>query len=835
MKSSKILPLTLGSALSFTCLNTMAAEIPLTGVIVDSQSRPIHQAVIQVKGSKQKVKTDSNGQFKISLDTSKVDEIHITADGFAHVNFHLDEQPDLTAPLTIKLASSVMEVIDVKASIFHLSQIESAAPVSVLSNEKLLNRQAATLGETLKNELGIHSNFYGGVTASPIIRGLDGPRVMTAQNGLDTGDVSRVGPDHSITAEAGTAEQIEILRGPASLLFGSGAIGGVVNVVDNRVPSFKNNKTELFYSHSSVNQQDSASLTLERDIADFAFHLDGFWRQSDDYKIPEGEHHAEEEHEEDGHEEGHEEEHEAHADRVENSYSEASGITLGASYILDNGYIGLSYGRLDQEYGIPGHEHASHEEEEHDEAHEDEHMEEAHVFAKVKQNRYQLISELNLADNFINQINTRIGYTDYQHDEIEGDEIGTRFNSRSTEAKVEMRHNTLAQWRGGFTLHYKDKDYKAAGEEAFSPNSNEQTLALAWLEERHFDDLLIQLGARVEQVKISAGNFSYNEIHFIEEGEEDDHLDAHDDEHLDEEAHTEELFSNWQQSFNLTNVSLGFIWDFAQGYNLGVNLTRAQRAPSAAELLSFGPHLASNSYDIGAAYQVDFESGHVDDVKLKADIETSNNLDFSIRKFEGDTGFIFNLFYNRINNFYYQANVNHEAEISHEPHEEEGHDAADEAEEHEFLHLPVYQYQTDDATLKGIELQYIWQINSELKYTFLTDYIQVKLDNNGYAPRIPPLRIGSNLNYQTDSYSVEASWSYYAKQDKLAEYETATDGYHMLDLSFNYYLSQNTTDLTVFAKVQNLTNEYAQVHSSLIKQDSPLAARNFTLGIRAEF
>ena len=159
--------------------------------------------------------------------------------------------------------------------------VPSVDGVNVLSGDALRERQASTLGETLKHEVGVHSSYYGPVASSPIIRGLEGPRVLVTQNGLDAGDASRVGPDHAVAAEASTARQIEILRGPATLFYGSGAIGGVVNVVDDRVPQSTDTNGEWRLQQDSVADDKLVSASGNTGIGSMGLHLDGFWREAD--------------------------------------------------------------------------------------------------------------------------------------------------------------------------------------------------------------------------------------------------------------------------------------------------------------------------------------------------------------------------------------------------------------------------------------------------------------------------------------------------------------------------------------------------------------------------
>lgn len=224
----------------------------LQGKIVDSKGSPVANATIQVVGSSETFAVNKLGEF--SIDETQAYEIHIVAPGFSHKVIRIGDTLN-TESMQISLTRSVIEQVDVIGLPIHASVIESAQPISVLSGNELRNRQAATLGDSLEGEVGVHTNFHGNVASTPIIRGLSGPRVQITQNSMDVSDVSRVGPDHAVASEVSTAEQVEILRGPATLFFGSGAIGGVVNVVDTRVPKDSTTYGEWFISHETVNKQ----------------------------------------------------------------------------------------------------------------------------------------------------------------------------------------------------------------------------------------------------------------------------------------------------------------------------------------------------------------------------------------------------------------------------------------------------------------------------------------------------------------------------------------------------------------------------------------------------
>ncbi|WP_088330722.1 TonB-dependent receptor [Lacimicrobium sp. SS2-24] len=832
MKKLTVLAATLG-----TLLTPYALAQTLAGKISDADGLPVVGAKVQIMGTNLTQTTDNQGRFQFDKVRSGTLELHLSAPRFAHLNTDVEVPETGLSNLNLTMINTSMEVVDVTATPFHSSALESSIPVSVLAGDNLRMRQAATLGDTLKNEVGVHSNFYASVASSPIIRGLDGPRVMITQNGLGAGDASRVGPDHVTAAEASTATQIEVLRGPSTLFYGSGAIGGVVNVVDNRVPKDTLTRGEATLERDSVNNQKLMSASLNTGTDNVGVYVDGFWRENDDYRIPG---HAETESEHDEHEH-HDEE--GGYGTVENTASESKGFTLGSSYLLDNGFVGFSYGRLEREYGIPGHAHG--EEHGHEEDHEDEHghtdeMEES-VYADMKQDRVQILSELSFDHAFISGINSKFAYTDYQHAEVEDGQIGTLFKNTSKEARIELLHKHYHNWRGGLSLHYKQSDFEAQGDEAFSPPSDTEMLALGWMEERHFGDVLVQLGARIEHVEINADQVRFpesavhgDEVHHDDEVHEDE--PGHEDEHGDEVA---EFFTS-SKDFTPYSLSAGLVWDFHPGYNMAVSLSRSQRAPSAAELFSFGPHIGTNSFEVGAIFELVEEEGErflsVSDNDVE--LETSTNLDISLRKVSGDLGFVLNAFYNQADDFYYQqatglfAGDGHEHEEEEHAHEEEEHGAEEELHADE---LPVYLFAQEDVVLHGFEAQVNWQISAPLKLVVQGDYIRARLKQGGDLPRIPPLRLAARLNYEYEQVSADIGLTRYFKQDKTAELESETSGYTLLDANVTYHVPVGGNELAFYLKGSNLTDEEARVHTSFLKDIAPLPGRSLAVGVRGYF
>ena len=806
---------TLGTLLCFSP-NVLAQQ--LSGVVLNKQGEPINNAMVKLRGGSQQVRSNSQGEFSF-IDVNKGEfELHISAKNYGHINQQVIIGDNDIANLNVVLSTSVMEIIDVHATPLHSSSIESALPINVLSADELKMKQAATLGETLKNEVGVHSSYYGPVASTPIIRGLDGPRVLITQNGLDVGDASRVGPDHVVATETSTATQIEVLRGPATLFYGSGAIGGVVNVVDERVPTSSDDQVEYLLQYNDVSNEQQASINIQTGTDNIAFHLDGFWRDSKDYKLAG---------EADIHDEGHGEEHhtadaehEEHGkNRLENSASTANGATFGSSYLLDDGFIGFSYGFMNREYGIPGHSHGEEHGDEHSQ-HLTENLDEhAGVYAKMKQDRWQVLGEYNLEQQFISKVATKFAYSDYQHQEIESGLVGTTFTNKSTEARIDLFHQNTYGWQGAWTIHYKSSDFKALGEEAFSPPAKSKMFAFAWLEEKHFGPVLLQLGARVEQVNILADDSLI--------GFEDDH-GAHGEDLQDE--HHQTLVSFKEQSFTPISASAGLVWDYQSGYNLGFSVAFSQRAASSGELFSFGPHIGTNTFEVGAMFDVHQEGDeiHIELAEQAPSVETSLNVDVTLRKFNGDFGYVISTFYNRIDDYYYQQNSGLFFI--------EDHDHADQHEDE--AGLPILVYQQADVEMYGAEAELVYQVSSAFKTTLIADYIRARLvneDENDNLPRIPPMRVGAIINYQADSFDSELSLSHYFEQTDIAELETTTDSYTMIDAHFNYYIAGIGDDFTLYLKGQNLTNEHARVHSSFLKEVAPLPGRNFSIGVRGSF
>ena len=799
----KLSRLALGLSLSAPALllaSPSALAQTLSGTVTNAAGKPLANATVEIEALKRVTSTNELGEFTFSNVKEGDYTLHIFASGFAHLHEHAQVQSDNAEGANFVLARSAIEVIDVHATPMHLSVMESATPVSVLSGETLRRQQAATLGDTLEKLPGVQSNFHGNVASTPIIRGLSGPRVLITQNGLDVSDVSRVGPDHAVASEASTAKQIDVLRGPATLFFGSGAIGGVVNVVDQRVPTSTETRGEFVLETQTVNDQKLGTFNVTTGVDNIAFYADGFYRDSNDYETPV----APDIDDPDG----------AHV--VENSNEESNGFTLGTSYLFDQGYVGVAVERFEREYGVPGHSHGG----------------DTSVFADLEQTKYQLLGEYNFTNDFLQSVHFRAGYTDYEHAEVEGGLVGTTFSNETEELRVELLHKPMAGWRGGISLHYKGSDVFAQGEEAFTPPSEMEMFAVALMEERHFGDFLVQLGARAESVTLDASSVLLPELDAHEHDDEHDH-----DEHAHDEHEGSEFVRQFavDQEFTPISLSAGVVYTINESYNVGVSLSRSERAPSASELLSFGPHIGTRTYEIGALFDLS-EEGEFVLSQTAIDLETANNIDLTFRKTQGDVGFVFNAFYNQVDNYYFQEETGLFAESGHDhDHDEEGHGEEEHSEDEHSDELPVYLFGSADAILHGFELQVAWQTTDNLKLDFFADYVKARLKDGGALPRTSPMRVGSHVAYTLDNIRADLDITHFAKQDDISTFETETDGYTLVDASITYDIPLGDIDLSVYLSGENLTDEEARVHTSFLKDIAPRPGRNFAFGVRGYF
>ena len=401
-----------------------------------------------------------------------------------------------------------------------------AQATDVVTGEELDRKAADSIGATVGNEPGIHNSSFGAAVGRPVIHGLDGARVRIMEDRIDTLDVSVTSGDHAVTVDPFIANQVEILKGSGTLLYGSGAIGGVVDVHTGRIPhnAFKGVSGRLDLKSADNGDGRNGSFRADGGVGILGWHLDGFSRRADDYEIPgfaasarelarEEEDHEEEqeEHHEEGEEEDREEEDEEFSGVLPGSGFDVSGGSAGFSLVGDRGFVvGFSVSNLAAEYGIPGHGHEEHghhdagdEEHEEGEGHEEEESREGKEgtpIADLDQTRVDFEAAIPSPLPGFSSLNLRFGVNSYAHDEVEpSGEIGSAFENEAWEARAELSHEAVAGWEGVAGAQMGDRSLSVVGEEAFTPPVDTSTFGLFWVGERSFPGFQLRVRHSLRQ------------------------------------------------------------------------------------------------------------------------------------------------------------------------------------------------------------------------------------------------------------------------------------------------------------------------------------------------
>ncbi|MBI3284134.1 MAG: TonB-dependent receptor [Burkholderiales bacterium] len=413
--------------------------------------------------------------------------------------------------------------------------LQILTPAKILAGPELRAKVSTSLGDTLSGELGVSASGFGAGASRPIIRGLEGPRVKILQNGMAVADVSSLSNDHAVASESATAQQIEVLRGPAALLYGSGAIGGLVNVVDNRIPSALSKQTsgEAELRLGSVNQEKSLSFALDGGASgDIGLHLDGNRRDTGDYRIPglaqpgnPG----------------------SASGRLPSSFTRETSLALGAALIRHWGHLGAALQTMDSRYGIPTAEKS---------------------FIDLQQNRLDIDALLKAPLAGFDTLSVKLSGTDYRHTEKAEDGTPiTYFKNRSLENRIVLSHPSWSGWQGSWGLQSERVNFSAlaagSGRADTVPATRSTMLAAFAVEQRSFGAVTASAGLRLE-----------NAVRQPEAG-------------------------LLRRDFNLLSASAGGLWEFSRGYASGLSLSLAQRAPATEELYSSGPHESTATFDIG--------------------------------------------------------------------------------------------------------------------------------------------------------------------------------------------------------------------------------------------
>lgn len=564
-------------ALSFTP-SLFAQTLTISGRVLDTTGAPITDARVTLVELNRTAPADPAGTF--AFDQLPPGHYHLQAAsarlGTALVEADVTEGTNAQIEITIDPAIHSEEIV-VSASGDTRRASEVYQPVNVVNDEELQALIQPTIGETLNQEPGVNSTYFGPGSSRPVIRGLGSDRIRVLQEGVGSADASNVSPDHAVSVDPANADQIEIVRGPASLLYGSNAVGGVVNIIDNTIPRSLPGALvtgNLDLRAGTVADERNTSINLEGGIGKIAWHLDLLDRQTDDYEIPGAANRFDEDGDND-------------SGTLANSSLETQSGTAGASFVGSKGFIGLSVNRFNTLYGIPGGD-----------------PEEEQVRIDLQQQRFDLKGQLNNLDTALRNVRLRVGKTDYEHVELEGSEIGTRFTNDGIEGRLEATHRDFGPLRGSFGVQYTRSDFSAIGEEAFVPPNETVSMAAFAFEEVSRGRWDFQFGARYENADLSTST------------------------------------SLPERSFSGVSGSAGTIWRATDAYAIAFSLARAVRLPTATELYANGPHVATSAFEIG---------------NVDLDTETSLGIDLSFRKSAGRVRGELNFFRNTFDGFIYDA------------------------------------------------------------------------------------------------------------------------------------------------------------------------------------
>ena len=647
--------------------------------------------------------------------------------------------------------------------------------VAVLQGAELTQAIRPTLGETLARTPGVSATSFGPNASRPVLRGLQGERVRVLTDGIGSIDVSNTSVDHAVVIDPLLAERIEVLRGPEALLYGSSAIGGVVNVIDKRIPRAIPDEpihVDAIAGYGTAAHERSIAAAADAPIGSkFVIHADGSYLQSGDLSIG-----------------GHVLSRQARATALANAGSEdadqiADGIDfagsgalrgklpnsqsktwtagVGAALITETGSLGIAYSHYDSLYGVPV-RYATGPGQEQEAPRLD-----------LMQNRIDARAEIDVGGGILKTIRARFGYANYRHFELEEDgSIGTAFYNKGAEGRLELVQADHGAWKGASGVQYFSRDFNVVGDEAFLPKNETQQIGAFTLQQLDYGALKLEAGARYE--------------HSFLQGRPT--------------ADQPQFFAG-SKTFDTFSASGGASYGLSKDWRIGVSVSRTVRAPSAEELFANGPHAGTEAFEIGSSDLARERSWGIDGV---------------LRGRGAGYSFEASAYYNRFRNFIYEDQTG----------------AIEDG-------LPVYQNRQADANYYGFEVQGTLTLaklgDSRIVADGLADYVHAQIKDVGPAPRIPPLRLLGGLGVDTPKIDVRGEVEWVDDQQRIAAFETATDGFTLVNAQLNVRPWGNERPLSFALSANNIFDVNARRHASFLKDFAPLAGRDFRITARASF
>ena len=641
---------------------------------------------------------------------------------------------------------------------------------SVVSGEELTRSLRPTIGDTLARQPGVSATSFGPNASRPVLRGFQGERVRILTDGIGSFDVSNTSVDHAVAINPLTADRIEVLRGPAALLYGSSAIGGVVNVIDSRIPRRVPDEPihiDGIATYGSAAHERTGSGEIEAPIGDkFVVHFDGSYSRSGDLDTgnyiltpalraqaaasgdPEIRDLA------------------SLRGKLPNSGARTWEVAGGAALITDGGNLGISVAHTDNFYGVPVRYSL------------DADGEAEKVRLHMKQDRADLRAELPVNGGFLESVRLRAGFADYQHQEIEETgEVGTTFYNQSIESRLELVQAKRGGWDGAIGAQFFARNFHVEGEEKFLPRNETEQLGFFTLQSFDLGTTRIELGGRYEHTRVAA--------------------DA-----------DETLFNPaYHRSFDALSGSLGVSQELVPGWRVGLNLSRTERAPSAEELFARGNHAGTQAFELG---NPDFG------------LEKSWGIEGTLRG-QGD-GYTLSLsaYHNWFDGYIYDVRVDDGVCM-----------AANGGEPLSFPCYQNLQANARYLGFEAEGTVKLGQIGSyALNLDGVADYVRATIVGSGPAPRIPPLRLLGGLELQGDRLSIRGEVERSFAQNRITDTETPTDGFTLVNASLSFKPIKGNDRTTITLSANNIFDVEARRAASFLKDYAPLAGRDIRLTAR---
>lgn len=664
----------------------------------------------------------------------------------------------------------------VVTAIIARNQTDVLAGTSVVAGDELARDVRPTIGETLTRQAGVSATSFGPNASRPVLRGFQGERVRILSDGIGSFDVSNTSVDHPVVINPMTADRIEVLRGPAALLFGSSAIGGVVNVIDSRIP--RKVPAEQIHADTSATYGSAANERSGNARVDIALsdrlvaHLDGTYAKSGNLRTG-------------GYllskdlraEAAQSDEADVRAlaklsGELPNSAARTWELAGGAAYIADGGSLGFSVSHYDSLYGIPVRYAIAHEATGASDG-QDSHGHQVQL--DVAQTRVDMRGEIKPDAGFVDALRLRAGFADYHHDELEdGGQIGTSFYHKGWESRIDLIQREQDGWTGAIGGQALVRKLNIVGEEKYLPRIRAENFGLFTVQSLDRGVWRAEAGGRIERATAKA------------------------------DADVDLGTAQAKRSFTAVSGSLGAAYEVTPGWRMGVNSSYTQRAPSAEELFPQGPHAGTQAYEVG-------------DPNLAK--EVSKGLEFTLRGKGSGFSLSASLYHSWFSNYIYEL-PNGERE--------------DGLPVFEFQQNKARHYGAEMEASLGLGTIGDFAFNLDVvgdvsRATILAPSAKLP------APRIPALRLLGGLEAQSEKLDARLETEWVDGQSRVAPFETATPGYTLVNASLALRPWGKDRPMSLILSANNIFDVVARRHASFLKDYAPLAGRDLRATLRFGF